>query len=312
MPDRYSFSSPFGRGFGGGREWFRLGNLDVTTTTFIIGVGLIWFLVWAIEGPEHALSEQLILVSQDAPGVGSVLDGQFWRLVTWPIVNEPDIWAIILFAVFYMLGNQLEGLMGRRPFLWFLAMLTVLPAVAVTILELILPGFDGIVFGLRFVQLGVLVAFAAQYPTARFWPGIPAWGIAGAIVALDLIQAVSDRNRYHAVMLATTVVVGLIGLRSFGHANEVPWIPRVRLPSAMTGEAPSRPSSPSGRPRRKGRRSRANLSAVPTPQANDPLADMEIDALLDQVAEHGLDSLSKSQRKRLEEHSKRLRKRRGE
>ena len=40
--------------------------------------------------------------------------------------------------------------------------------------------------------------------------------------------------------------------------------------------------------------------------------DMEIDALLDQVAERGLDSLTKDQRKRLEEHSKRLRKRKGD
>ena len=57
-------------------------------------------------------------------------------------------------------------------------------------------------------------------------------------------------------------------------------------------------------------RDRRQLPTRPTSPPQYPLADMEIDSLLDQVAEQGLDSLTKDQRKRLEEHSKRLRKRR--
>lgn len=310
MSDRYGFRSPFGRGFGGGQPWFRVGNLDVTTTVAVVGTGIIWMFIWAIEGPGHRLSNHLTLVSKEVPGVGSVPEGQVWRLFTWPIVNEPDIWTIILFAVFFMLGNQLEGLMGRRPFLWFLAMLTVVPAVIVSIFEVVFPDFLGAAFGLRFVELGVLVAFAAHYPTARFWPGIPAWGIAALIVGLDFLQAIGDRNDYQFTMLFCTVAVGLIGIRSFGYANEVQWIPKVPLPASVTGNTPSRSTPKPPRPRRKNR-GRGKLAAVPQP-TESPMADQEIDALLDQVAEKGLDSLTKDQRKKLEEHSKRLRKRRGE
>ena len=81
----------------------------------------------------------------------------------------------------------------------------------------------------------------------------------------------------------------------------------------MTGQRSS-PSHPA-QPRRRRSRGRGNLSAVPTPPrqaAADRSLDMEIDALLDQVAERGLDSLTKEQRKRLEDHSKRLRKRKGQ
>ncbi len=311
MPDRYSFSSSFGRGFGGARPWFTVGNVDITTTTATIAVSFFYFLVWAIEGPSRGLSKYLYLVSEEF-GVGSVAEGQFWRLVTWPIVNEPDFWALLLFAVFFMLGNQLEGLMGRRPFLSFLIMLTLVPAIAVTILEIVFPDFLGVAFGLRFVELGILVAFAAQFPTARFWPGIPAWGIAAFIVGLDFLQALGDRNDYQFIMLAVTVATGLIGIKSFGHANEVPWIPKVPLPAVMTGESSHPAGRSTGTKRSSRRRGRANLSSVPATPPVDPLADLEIDALLDQVAERGLDSLSKEQRKRLEEHSKRMRKRKGQ
>ncbi len=311
MPDRYSYSSPWA---GGSQPWFRVGQLDVTTTVAVIGVGVFSMLIWAIEGAERTISRQLYLTPQELPGVGSVLEGQVWRLVTWPVPNEPDFWTIILFAIFYMLGSQLENLLGRNQFLWFLIALTLIPALVVTVFDLLFTGFIGIGAGLRFVELGVLLAFVAQFPTARFWPGIPAWILGAVVVGLEFLQALGDRNDFNLVLLFTTVAVSLIGIRSFGHAEELPWVPRINLPSFVTGEGrPSRPSSSGsggGRSRGRRRRGRSNLTAVPTSGPADASEDIEIDALLDQVAERGLDSLTKDQRKRLEEHSKRLRKKR--
>lgn len=313
MPDRYSYSSPWA---GGNQPWFRIGQIDVTTTVAVIGLGIISMFIWAIEGTARTVSGRLYLVSEENPFFGSVLEGQIWRLVTWPLANEPDIWTIILFAVFFMLGSQIENLLGRRTYLWFLLALTVIPAVVVTILDLVASGFLGAAFGLRYVELGVLIAFVAQYPNVRFWPGIPGWVLGAVVVALDLLQALGNRNDFALVMLLCVIVIALVGMRSLGHAEELQWVPAIRLPGAVTGSGrPSRSSGSgggrAGRSRGRGK-SRANLSAVP-PLRNEPtddLADMEIDALLDQVAEQGLSSLTKDQRKRLEEHSKRLRKRR--
>lgn len=305
MPGRYSYSSPFSHG---NDPWFRVGQIDVTTTVAVIGMGIASMFLWAIEGRGHAISEKLWLISSDVPGVDGVLDGQIWRLVTWPIPNEPDFWTIILFAIFYMLGTQIENVLGRRPFMFFLLGLTIIPAVAVTVVELALPDFVGASIGLRLIELGVLVAFAAQYPRAMFWPGIPAFAIAGIILLIDYLQILGDRNEYEFVLLTAVVATSLIGLRSFGHAQDLPWIPAVPLPASVTGSSSGSSSTP--RRRRRSRGGRANLRPVPGPAPSDPLADMEIDALLDQVAEKGLDSLTKAQRRRLEEHSKRLRKRR--
>jgi NAD(P)-dependent dehydrogenase (short-subunit alcohol dehydrogenase family) len=141
--------------------------------------------------------------------------------------------------------------------------------------------------------------------------GGAAWGIAAVIVGIDFLQALGDRNDYQFAMLLAVIVTSLLGIRAFGFANELPWLPKIGLPAGITGSSagPTRPRQP----RSKRRRGRGSLSAVPAPPsspATDRRSEMEIDALLDQVAESGLDSLSKEQRKRLEDHSKRLRKKR--
>ncbi|MEE9416415.1 MAG: DUF6576 domain-containing protein [Acidimicrobiales bacterium] len=305
---------PFNAGrFGNSDDpWFRVGTIDVTTTIAVVGMGLISMFIWAAEGRGRGFSKYLWLVSKDIGTLagGSVLGGQVWRLVTWPIPNEPDFWTLILFAVFFMLGSQMEALMGRRLFTIFLLSLTVIPGVLVTIFELV-SGVDGLASGLRFIEVGVLISFAMHNPNARFWPGIPAWGIAIGIVVLDFLQIIGGRDNYSLVLLFCVVLTAMFMTRSMGFAEKVDWLPKLPLPASLGGE-PSTRSADRGpnmsRPARK--RGKGKLRAVPpVDPAQSDLADMEIDALLDQVANEGLDSLSKEQRKRLEQHSKRLRKR---
>ena len=281
--------------------WFRIGSFAVSTTVFVVGLGVISMIIWAAEGRYGPIFRELLLVSEDF-AFGSVLEGELWRLVTWPIPNEPDFWTIILFAIFYMLGSQIESLLGRWRFAFFLLALTIIPAVVVTVLE-IGTGVSGWVGGLRMVEVGVLVAFAAQYAQARFWPGIPGWVIALVIVGLDVLQYTSNRNWFALVVLACTVAVALLGIRAFGYATNLTWIPKLSLaPSAGQPSARDR----SSRSRRRGR-GRDHLRAVPM---RDESVSPEIDALLDQVASQGLESLTRKQRKQLEAHARRLRRRR--
>ena len=85
-------------------------------------------------------------------------------------------------------------------------------------------------------------------------------------------------------------------------------MPKVPLPAVLAD--PYRRSRPrQARPSRR----RSHLSSVPPPPgAADQLAQAEVDALLDKVAETGMDSLTRAERKALEDYSKRLRKRRGD
>lgn len=294
------------RSFGSGSfgrsadPWFRVGNIDVSTTVAVVGFGIFSLFVWLIEGPTRSISVNFWLTP-------AVQDGEIWRIFTWPFFIEPGarvFWTVILYAIFFLLGSQLEARMGRRPYTIFLAALTVGAGVIMTFIQFI-TSIGGGAGGLRYIELCVLVGFALSWPEARFWPGIPAWGIAAGIVAIDLLQSLADRDDFAIIMLLVIIGIALLLLRGMGFAEGSDWIPRVPLPAGLAADVPrsARPSKPS-RARKK-----SNLRSVaPDPVHND-LADMEIDALLDQVANEGLDSLTKAQRKRLEDHSKRLRKR---
>ena len=280
--------------------WFRIGSFAVTTTAFVVGLGVVSMIIWAGEGRYGPIFRHLVLVS-DNFAFGSVLEGEIWRLITWPIPNEPHFWTIVLFAIFYMLGSQIEALLGRWRFALFLVALTIIPAIVVTAVEA-LTGMTGGISGLRMVEVGVLVAFAAQYAQARFWPGIPGWVIAVVIVGLDALQAIGERDEFALIVLACTVAVALLGIRAFGYATNLTWIPKLSLSS------PSSSSSSTTRPSRSRRRGRGrdHLRSVPSSTAS---VSPEIDALLDQVSSQGIDSLTRKQRKQLEAHARRLRRR---
>ena len=93
MPGRYSYTSPWSRG---NDPWFRIGQIDVTTTVGLIGLGIISVFVWAIEGRSHEISLKLLLDPQ------RVQDGEIWRLITWPLVNQASFWTIFLFFILLM------------------------------------------------------------------------------------------------------------------------------------------------------------------------------------------------------------------
>lgn len=285
--------------------WFRIGNFDVTTTAFMVGAGLISMFVWAAEGNFGPLTSALMFNSDD------ILGAQIWRLVTWPLPNRPSVWTVIMLVVLYMLGSQLESRMGRRPYTFLVGALVLVPALISSALGVITP--LGGVFGWRFVEIGILVAFAAAFPTAKFFFGIPAWAIAGVIVVIDALQLIADRGTAALIFFVVLVAVALIGVRSLGFANDVEWIPSIALPASLTGQT-SRPAKAPKAKRSSRSASKSHLKAVPSPtdKVNEELNDREIDELLDQVSADGIDSLTKAQRKRLEDHSKRLRKRDGQ
>jgi len=304
-----SFSSgSFGRS---NDPWFRVGDVGVTTTIALTAMGVFSVFVYVAEGSSRALSKYFWLTPRGFSDLlgPSVAEGGVWRLFTWPLFldNQTRVLnAVILIAIFYMLGSRVEEVMGRIRYTRFILFIIVLPAVAVTALDLGL-GITGVAGGLRFPELAVLIAFALIYPEARFFFGIPAWAIAIGIIVIELLQTTADRN-WFGLLLGTFVVV-LAGLlvRAMGLAESAAWIPRIPLPASLGG-APQRGGGTRGaRPSRARRKS--NLTSVAPDPLQDDLADMEIDSLLDQVANDGLDSLTKAQRKRLEEHSKRMRKR---
>jgi hypothetical protein len=137
--------------------------------------------------------------------------------------------------------------------------------------------------------------------------------IATVIVVIEILQLLDLRDNEGLIFLVVMLAVAVLTLRAFGMGASVPWVPRIPLPKSGSGTKQRRSSRSGGgggirRMRRKGQ---PNLTVVPPrPGAMPPRPPemaAEIDALLDKIADQGIDSLTPAERARLEEHSKRLR-----
>jgi hypothetical protein len=312
MAGRFSISVPGRRG--PSDPWFRIGTLDVTTTVFVILTCVVSMFVWAIEGPEHPVLDKLILWPD------LVLDGQVWRIATWPVPNAPDIWLVIMLAIFWYFGTEVEGLLGRVRFAMFLGLVTVIPGIVGTIIDLPQAG-------IRPIELCVFLLFVAEYPFARFFFGIPGWVIGAVILAIEILQLLGDRNEKGIVFLFVALAVAAITARSMGLLGNYPWVPAVPVGGRGTRSSRrSKSTSKSKAPRSRrggsggdvvagpwttaGRSGPAGPLPQPPPSAQAAADQAELDALLDKISEAGMDGLSSAEKDRLNELSKRMRHRR--
>ena len=270
--------------------WFRAGTVDVTTTVLVAALTTASMFVWAVNG---ALLDPLKLWSDE------VRHGQVWRLLTWPLANGPSIYTVLSIAMFYLFGREIERLLGRARYLWFLGILTVVPGLVATAV-----GID--VAGLFALEFAVFLAFIAVYPTAMGFFRIPLWVFGVVFLAIEVLQLVGARQWDYLLVVLVSAGLALLVARSYG-ISELEWIPRIPLPGTA---APTRPRSRAARsPRReRGRREAEVVTLYPQqPTVRDLVHQADIDNLLDKIPAQGIDSLTPDERRRLDEHSRRLR-----
>lgn len=319
MAGRFSLSLPGRRG--PSDPWFRIGALDVTTTVLVVLLGVVSMITWAVEGPRHRAFLELML------NPDRVWDGQVWRVLTWPQANELSngrgIWFVVMLAILWFFGSEIERLLGRNRFALFLLLVVVIPGVVGALIKLPQAG-------LRPVELCVFLLFVAEYPYARFMFGIPAWVFGSVILGVEIIQLLGDRNEKGILFLVVALVVAALTARTMGMLSSLPWIPALPIGGNRSGR---RRHSKPARGRSGGRSSRGGgggdvvagpwtsatrsgpTGTAPLPQppvsSADVVADQaELDGLLDKISDSGMDGLSADEKRRLNELSKRMRGRR--
>ncbi len=218
-----------------------------------------------------------------------VRSGQVWRIFTWPLANgldRPILWVIVSIAILWYFGTRLEEQVGRTKFAWYLAALTVIPGLVGTALDLPQAG-------VHTIQLIVLLAFIAEYPNVRFFFGIPAWVLGAVYVGAEILQLTGDRAGKQLIFLLVSLVVAALAGRAVGMHEAYPWIPKVGMPHRRRQPKQSRRPAVVAGPW-------AGSSTVSAAQS-------ELDELLDKISATGINSLSKAEKERLNELSKRLR-----
>ena len=306
MAGRFSISVPGRRG--PSDPWFRIGTLDVNTAMLTVLLCVVSIFVWAFEGREHAVCNRLFLWPD------RVLDGQVWRIVTWPLVNEPTIWIVISLALLWYFGSEIERLLGRNRFAIFLLLITVIPGMVGAVIDLPQAG-------IRPVEMAVFLVFVVEYPYIRFFFGIPAWVIGAVILGIEILQLLGERNEKGILFLFVVLAVAALTARTMGLLANLPWVPALPIGGNPSGRRRRSKSSRGRRSSRGGdvvagpwasssRSGPTGTASLPQPpvSAIDAAADQaELDALLDKISESGMDGLSSDEKRRLNELSKRMR-----
>ena len=299
MAGRYRFSFPQRRQQDD--PWFRIGNLDVTTTVLVALLSLASMVVYAVN--RDVLLRFVVWPEK-------VWSGQVWRLVTWPVITDGNIlWGIVSIAIFWWFGRDLEAQIGRVRFAVLLAAVTIGSG-------LLAAGLDIGIVGLRYVELAVFILFIAEHPRIPFFFGIPGWIIGAVFVGAEVLQRLGNREFEQMWVTLVSIAIALLLGRSFGLAADQAWIPNLgggalgrRSPAAARTRRP-------GKKRAKGARAATQSGSVvsgpwapPSPTAAADQA--EVDRLLDKIAAQGIDALSNAEKQRLKEASERLRRERG-
>lgn len=282
---------------GGGSDdgWFRLGSVQVTTTVFVVVLAVVSIIEWAFE-PGSKPVQSALLLDPD-----SVVSGQVWRLVTWPISYPAGIslWDIIAIFLFWYFGTEIESLLGKRKMLWFVGLITVgLGLLWVAVVEL--STSYGQLSTLSQLQLMVLLVFIAEYPFRRFFFNIPGWVIGAVIVGLQLITYLGTRDWLLLLNFAFGLLLTAIIAKSLGLLSEWRRVPHL---SFHRTHRPKRQKRPSPGP------TVVQGPWRPTPTAPVSRDQAALDALLDKISASGMDSLTDHEREQLMVLRDRLRRR---
>jgi hypothetical protein len=272
-----------GRGSDDG--WFHLGSLEVTTTVLVVVLSVVSILEWAIEGSFGPVQSHLVLDPD------SVVTGQVWRLLTWPIAYPGGfgLGTVISIAIFWYFGTEIERLLGKKRMAWFVGLITVgLGLLWVAVVEA--STLYGQLGGLGQVELMTLLVFIAEYPHRRFFFNIPGWVIGAVIVGVTVLVYIGSREWLLLLNFSLGLVLTALVAKSLGLLSELRGIPRISFQRTRkpkrSKRAPSGPTVVQG----------PWQAPQPPPVSRDQA---ELDALLDKISATGMDSLTPQERDHL-------------
>ena len=299
----------------GGRHphepWFHIGTLEVTTSWLVVLLSVAALIVSAVVGSgslDYGFRGTLEY-NLTAAKMTVVDDLRIWTLLTWPFAYwGVSLWdAIAIFLFWYFASDVERSVLGKKRFLWMLAIWTVLLGAVFVGLNA-LAGVDAELSGLSMLEIMVLLLWIAEWPTRMFFFNIPAWVVGIVIVGIQVLSYLGTRNWTLLVTFLVGIVVCGFVARQFGMLADYPWIPRLGTPRRRT------PKTPKGRKRDfdPGRPTVVSGPWSPPPATPPPAPsrdEQRMDELLDKIHESGTASLTDAEQAELRELSERRRRR---
>jgi len=261
-----------------------VGRVPIYVTTLLVIVHVLAMvgttIALSITGAPNAylspLLQPLIFSSSSVLGHFTL-----WQFVSYAFLNQPSIWFAVEMLLLYSFGREIEKFLGRSAFLWLYAALVLAAPLALTLLALAHVPTAGLI-GSGAVNFAVFVAFVMIYPNAEvFLLRIQVKWIALAFLGIYSLSYISYRDWTALGVIWLECACAVLMMRRAGvlTAQFDSW-----LPAPRDGDPPPR------------RRKAALKEAEPAPGLHE-----SIDPLLEKISKHGIGSLTKRERLRLEQ-----------
>ncbi|MGF1655813.1 MAG: DUF6576 domain-containing protein [Verrucomicrobiales bacterium] len=266
-----------------------IGQMPVYGVTLLVGLNLLSLVVWAFMSAAGAdeLARNLVFTSAQTVG-----ENQWWRPITYGLVNDirviEPIWFLIMLFFFYFFGMELERILGRGSLFILYGMLWLCVPLSFSLTHIF---GEGALAGTRWVHIGAFVAFSTLMPTVRLLFGIEARWFAIALISIHALQYIAVWQPVYLVALGVLCATAIFGSRWLaGKSGLDEWIDTMKERMSES-------------------RSRRKLRVLPKPEADLPKKratkkskiDHSVDAILDKIAQHGMNSLTPEERAKLEQ-----------
>lgn len=208
----------------------------------------------------------------------AVLRGQVWRVVSYGLVNAPDLGFVIDMLMIVWFGREVECSVGRRQFLLLYGGIYLIKPLLFTALGLWMHGS----FAGQVGAFALFVAFATLFPNAPLLFNILAKWAAFVLVGISALVALAAHNWFALLELGATCGFAFLFVRHHQGLLKLPVI-RIRRRQPRLRVLPDlKPAK-----------------VAPTAAAKGgSMAD--VDALLDKIAKSGIRSLTAAERAQLE------------
>jgi membrane associated rhomboid family serine protease len=270
------------------RPLFVWGGNPISLAGAVALAGIASMVLTAIAGHDGA---EFLIFNYD----GFFVRYRVWTLLTYPLVNPPSVWLVIMCYMLWRFGEAVETHLGRASLVKLLLLLWIIAPALVAIFGIAGNRSLGC-SGIAYIELGVFLAFATLYPHARLnliLFEIPVWLFAAVFVGVRVLMHLMDRNWSEFTELVACIVTAWTFVRyETGNLklSRLPTLPK-RSPAPQTARAA------------------AGAVSSPKPQMPAKPAGPTVDDLLDKISTQGMQSLTAEERRILDEASKDMQKR---
>ncbi|MFN5962508.1 MAG: DUF6576 domain-containing protein [Verrucomicrobiota bacterium] len=227
-----------------------------------------------------------------------------WTFLTHVLVHSASIWFLLEMLWLWQWSRIVEDHFGPASLLKLDLSLTLAPALTLVLLQLV-PGTSGyILSNPSLVHFPLFLAVAFLLPDAEWIFGWKFKYWAAALSAIFLLQFLGSRNATGAILFISNAAITYLYLRRIGLSPRFTFLTSrfrsalPRSPDQSSSRKLSASTGPSPHPK---------ITPRPSLPHESPNAE-RINAILDKIADHGIESLSTEERRTLNNASEQLRK----